>query len=100
AAVADALNDIRIHEIATQTAIETAAVELLAELDPAKLRESGDSGFNLVSGQRKARAWDAFEAQYERVSKSLGDGLDSAFGKAFARAYEQALAEAAGKKNR
>lgn len=99
ALVSDALNDIRLHEIATVAAMQTAAGELLAELDPAKLRETGDAGFNLVSAQRKARAWDAFEAQYERLSKSLGDGLDSAFGRAFARAYEQALAEGAGKKN-
>jgi type VI secretion system protein ImpI/type VI secretion system protein len=90
-ALADALNDIRLHEIATVRAMEAAARSLLAELDPAKLRETGEAGFNLVSAQRKARAWDALETQYERLRKSLDDGFDSAFGKAFARAYEQAL---------
>ncbi|HZK90670.1 MAG TPA: type VI secretion system-associated FHA domain protein TagH [Stellaceae bacterium] len=94
-ALADALNDIRLHEIATVGAMQAAVRSLLAELDPAKLRETGEAGFNLVSSQRKARAWDAFEAQYERLNRSLGDGFDSAFGKAFARAYEQALIDAA-----
>jgi type VI secretion system protein ImpI len=98
-ALSDALSDIRLHELATVAAMQSAAAALLAELDPARLRETGESGFNLVSAQRKARAWDAFEAQYERLKKSLSDGFDSAFGKAFARAYERALTEAAVKDN-
>ncbi|MBV9554390.1 MAG: type VI secretion system-associated FHA domain protein TagH [Alphaproteobacteria bacterium] len=98
-AVADALNDIRLHELATVSAMQAAVADLLAQLEPAKFWESGDTGFNLVPAQRKARAWDAFEAQHDRLRKSLADGLDSAFGKAFARAYELALADITAKES-
>ena len=100
-AIAEALNDIRLHELASMAAMQTAVRALLKELDPEKLRRvAGESGLNLVPAQRKARAWDAFEAHYARLSQALADDFDSAFGKAFARAYEQALAEAAAREPR
>jgi type VI secretion system FHA domain protein len=94
-AVAEALNDIRLHELATVNALQSAVRALLLAFDPAKLREAAETGgFNLLPAQRKARAFDAFEALYVRTSRALSDDFDSVFGKAFARAYEQALREA------
>jgi hypothetical protein len=46
-----------------------------------------------VPVQRKARAWEAFEALFAQTSHALADDFDSVFGRAFARAYEQALNE-------
>ena len=43
------------------------------------------------SAQKKARAWDAFVQQHKSVTQALSDDFDSVFGKAFARAYEQAI---------
>lgn len=95
-AVAQALNDIRLHELASLAAMQSAVRALLAELEPGKLsRAAGEGGLNLLSAQRKARAWDAFEARYARLSHALADNFDSAFGKAFALAYERALADVA-----
>jgi len=94
-AVADALRDMRLHEVATVAAMRAAVRALLARFEPAKLRVAAEhAGLNLVPAQRKARAWDAFEALYAQTSQALTDDFDSVFGKAFARAYEQALAEA------
>jgi type VI secretion system FHA domain protein len=94
-AVADALRDIRLHEVATVAAMRSAVKALLARLDPLKLRLAAEQGgLNLVPLQRKARAWDAFEALYAQTSQALSDDFDSIFGKAFARAYERALDEA------
>ena len=93
-AVSDALRDIRLHELATMAAMQAAVRALLAEFDPAKLRQAADPGaLALLSAQRKAAAWDAFEALYARISQALLDDFDSVFGKAFARAYERAVAE-------
>ncbi len=79
-------------------AMQSAVRTLLAEFDPAKLRLSGErGGLDLVPVQRKARAWDAFETLHAKVTQALADDFDSVFGKAFARAYEQALAEASAK---
>ncbi len=94
AAIADALRDMRLHELATMTAMQAAVRSLLAELDPAVLRQEAEQGgLALVPAQKKARAWDAYEKLHARISRALADDFDSIFGKAFARAYEQALDE-------
>lgn len=93
-AVGDALRDIRLHELATVAAMQLAVRALLAELEPAKLRQSAEhGGLALLSAQRKAAAWDAFEALHARISQALLDDFDSVFGRAFARAYERAIGE-------
>ena len=92
-AVADALRDIRLHELATMAAMQAAVRAMLDGLDPAKLRASAEQGggMTLLPAQKKARAWDAFEALHARTVQALADDFDSVFGKAFARAYERAL---------
>jgi type VI secretion system FHA domain protein len=93
-AVADALRDMRLHEIATIAAMRSAVRAMISRFDPVKLRLAAEqSGLNLVPVQRKARAWDAFEALFTQTSHALADDFDSVFGRAFARAYEQALKE-------
>ncbi len=97
-AINEALRDIRLHELAMVTAMQTAVRALLAEFEPSKLRQSGErGGLALLAAQRKANAWDAFEAMHARVSQALVDDFDSVFGKAFARAYERAVAEISAK---
>ena len=94
-AVADALRDMRLHEVATVAAMRSAVAALVAQFEPAKLRLAAEQGgLNLVPVRRKARAWDAFEALYTQTSQALIDDFDAVFGKAFARAYERALDEA------
>jgi type VI secretion system FHA domain protein len=93
-AVADALRDMRLHEIATIAAMRSAVRAMIARFDPVKLRLAAEqSGLNLVPVQRKARAWDAFEALFTQTNHALTDDFDSVFGRAFAHAYEQALKE-------
>lgn len=94
AAIADALRDIRLHEIATMGAMQAAVRALLERLDPASLRAEAEQGRAMLPAQRRARAFDAFEALHGEISRALADDFDSVFGKAFARAYERALSEA------
>jgi type VI secretion system protein ImpI/type VI secretion system protein len=89
-AVAEALRDLQAHELATMAALQAAARALLMELAPARLRDEAGA---LLPAQRKARAWDAYEAQHARLAQTLSDASDSPFARAFARAYERALAE-------
>ena len=95
AAVADALKDIRLHELASMAAMQSAVRTLLDGLDPAKLRAQAEQsgGLSVLPAQRKARAWDAYEALHNKTVQALSDDFDSVFGKAFARAYERALDE-------
>ena len=97
AAVSDALRDIRLHELASMAAMQQAVRALLARLDPAPLRAEAERAGGLLPAQRRARAFDAFEKLHGDITRALADDFDSVFGKAFARAYEQALADAAQK---
>jgi type VI secretion system protein ImpI/type VI secretion system protein len=98
-AVADALRDVRLHELASMAAMQSAVRAVLEGLSPAKLRVQAEQGggMSLLPAQRKARAWDAYEALHARTVQALADDFDSVFGKAFARAYERALHEISAK---
>ncbi|HET6196987.1 MAG TPA: type VI secretion system-associated FHA domain protein TagH, partial [Acetobacteraceae bacterium] len=98
-AVADALRDIRLHELASMAAMQAAVRSLLEGLDPTKLRVQAEQGggMALLGAQKKARAWDAYETLYAKTLQALSDDFDSVFGKAFARAYERSLDEVSAK---
>ncbi len=97
-AVADALRDIRLHELASMAAMQSAVRTMLDGLDPAKLRAGAEQGgLTLLPAQKKARAWDAYEALHTRTLQALTDDFDSVFGKAFARAYERSLQDISAK---
>jgi type VI secretion system protein ImpI/type VI secretion system protein len=91
-AIEEALRDMRLHELATIAAMQSAVRALLGEFSPAKLQSQACAG-GLLPQHRKARAWDAFEAQHARLTQALSDDFESAFGRAFARAYEKAQRE-------
>jgi type VI secretion system protein ImpI len=95
AAVADALRDMRLHELATMAAMQDAVRAMLAQLDPGRLRAEADQqgGMSLLPAQKKARAFEAYEKMHDQVTRALADDFDSVFGKSFARAYETALRE-------
>jgi type VI secretion system protein ImpI/type VI secretion system protein len=95
AAVADALRDMRLHELATVAAMQGAVRTLLAGLDPAKLLAEATGG--MLPAQKKAKAFDAYEKLHETVTRALADDFDSVFGKAFARAYEAAMRDISAK---
>jgi type VI secretion system FHA domain protein len=99
-AVTDALTDIRLHELASMTAMQTAVRALVVRLGPDQIRDSKDQTANrALLGNRKARAWDAYEALHAEVLRGLSDDFDSVFGKRFALAYEQAMEELTQRKN-
>jgi type VI secretion system FHA domain protein len=93
-AVAEAFDDLRLHELATVSAMQAAVRVLLDQFSPEVIeRKAASTAALQISAQKKARAWDAFVAQHTTVTQALSDDFDSVFGKAFARAYEQAIEE-------
>jgi type VI secretion system protein ImpI/type VI secretion system protein len=91
-AIAEAFNDLRLHELATVSAMQAAVRVLLAQFEPEAIEHKAASGgLQIHPAQRKARAWEAFVQQHKSVTQALSDDFDSVFGKAFARAYEQAI---------
>lgn len=93
AAVGEALADIRLHELATMAAMQSAVRALVERFDPAPLRAEGEKSGGLLGAQRRAKAFELFEKLHGEISSALADDFDSVFGKAFARAYERALNE-------
>ncbi len=93
-AIGEVLRDMRLHELATMSAMQAAVRALLTRLDPGPLREEGEKTGGMLPGAKRAKAFEAFEKLYNEISAALADDFDSVFGKAFARAYEQALREA------
>jgi type VI secretion system protein ImpI/type VI secretion system protein len=85
-AVGEVLDEIRLHEVAMIAAMRDAVSGLLQELNPAPLLAAGHA---FLPGQRKAKAFEQYEALHARVVQALTDDFDSVFGKAFARAYER-----------
>jgi type VI secretion system FHA domain protein len=95
-AISEALRDMRRHELAVASAMQRAVRDVLHELDPAPaLRRAGSGLFGNLLGRRKRRAWDDHCERYSQMAAALSDNFDSVFGKAFARAYETAMAETA-----
>ena len=93
-AIAEALRDLRLHELASVTAMQAAAHALLQSLAPAGVDAAlPHSAADYLPYGRHARLWAAAQAQHARIEAALTDDFDSAFGRAFARAYEDAMAE-------
>lgn len=91
-AIAEAFEDLRMHELATISAMQAAVRVLLAQFDPETIEQkAGSGGLQIHPAQKKARAWDSFGQLHKSVTQALSDDFDSVFGKAFARAYEQAI---------
>lgn len=92
AAVKDALDDIKRHELATMEAMQAAVRALLGRLDPAAIRTEAEQGggLSLLPAQKRARAFELYEQRFAAALADLDDSSDGAFARAFAKAYEAA----------
>ncbi|MEM7059651.1 MAG: type VI secretion system-associated FHA domain protein TagH [Pseudomonadota bacterium] len=92
-ATAEALRDIKAHEVAMMSGMEAALKDLLSRLDPEKLTERIETGSSLggLLGGKKAKYWEAYASMYSEIAKEAEDDFQSAFGREFARAYEEQL---------
>lgn len=92
-AAREAMDDIAAHEVAMMTGMEAALKGVLAELDPEQLSEriGADKSLSNVFSNKKARYWDVFEAQYEKISDQAENDFHDLFSKAFADAYQAQL---------
>jgi type VI secretion system FHA domain protein len=95
-AIAEAFHDLRLHELATVSAMQAAVRTLLEQFAPEAIERKADYHSSLgIPAQKKARSWETFVQQHKSVTQALSDDFDSVFGKAFARAYEQAIEQLA-----
>ncbi len=92
-AAQEAMDDIAAHEVAMMTGMEAALKGVLAELAPTKLSEriDADKSFTSLLSNKKARYWDVFETQFEKISDQAENDFHDLFSKAFADAYQAQL---------
>jgi type VI secretion system FHA domain protein len=90
AAVEEAFNDIRSHEMAVMAGLQTALIALLKRFDPEALESRLQRGMldAVLPGARKARFWELFCATYKDIATEAQDDFQSIFGREFARAYD------------
>jgi type VI secretion system FHA domain protein len=90
AAVEEAFNDIRAHELAVMVGLQATLQALLKRFDPAALETRLQPGMldSILPAARKARFWELFCATYKDIANEARDDFDSILGREFARAYD------------
>ena len=93
-ATAQALEDIKAHEVAMVTGMEAALKGVLAKLDPALLTQKIEAkgGFGGFFNNRKAQYWETYEAMYAEISDQAENDFHELFAREFAKAYKDQLA--------
>ena len=91
-AVGDACEDLRSHELALMAGMRAAILGALRHFDPPALEralEKGSTGFGFAS--RKARLWDLFVAQQDKLAREAQEDFNKVFGRDFMTAYHTQL---------
>lgn len=91
-AVGDACEDLRSHEIALIAGMRAAILGALRRFEPLAIESAFDKsakGFSL--GSRKAKLWDLFVAQHDKLSREAQEDFNKVFGRDFMAAYQAQL---------
>jgi FHA domain-containing protein/type VI secretion system protein len=91
-AVGDACEDLRSHELALMAGMRAAILGALRHFDPHVLErayEKNAKGFSLAS--RKAKLWEVFVAQQDKLSREAQEDFNKVFGRDFMGAYQAQL---------
>jgi predicted component of type VI protein secretion system len=89
-AVGDACEELRSHELALVAGMRAAILGALRHFDPLTLERALDkTSFSFAS--RKARLWDLFVAQHDKLAREAQEDFNKAFGRDFVTAYHAHL---------
>ena len=93
AAITDAMDDIRLHQVALLAGVRAAFDDLIAQFDPLRF-EDGEArrprfGFGTAKGP-----WERYRAHFDGLAADPEERFRRLFGDEFARAYEDQLARA------
>jgi len=91
-AVSDACEEMRMHELALVAGMRAAVQGALGRFNPEAIEhafENSQKGFSL--GSRKAKLWEQFVVQQDKLSRAAQDDFNKAFGRDFMAAYQAQL---------
>lgn len=94
AAVREAYDDLKAHEMSVMAGMRAALEAVLARFDPQALeaRLSPGRWDNLLPANHKARLWERYAELHAELMREIEDDFDDLFGRAFRDAYEAQLA--------
>jgi len=93
-AMREALNDIKIHQLALIAAIQVALTGVLEQIDPKALEARlGPSIMHIVPGSKKVQLWEAYEALHAEIAEEITEDFRGTLGRAFAEAYEKYISQ-------
>lgn len=89
-AMADACDDLRLHDKGLVAGVQAALAGLLVRFDPAQLEKRLESSRfdSMMPGGAKARRWDLLVELYDDISVEAERDFWSLFDKEFLKAYE------------
>ncbi|MGY8788715.1 MAG: type VI secretion system-associated FHA domain protein TagH [Pseudomonadales bacterium] len=92
-AVSQALDDIKVHEVAMITGMDAALKGVLKKLDPTALEErmKSDSGLTGILKSRKVRYWELYKDMYTEIADQAENDFQELFAKEFSLAYQKQL---------
>ena len=91
-AVGDACEDLRTHELALMAGMRAAIQGALRRFEPNAIErafEKSQKGFSLAS--RKAKLWELFVVQQDKLSRDAQEDFNKVFGRDFMAAYQAQL---------
>ncbi|HET7526861.1 MAG TPA: type VI secretion system-associated FHA domain protein TagH [Burkholderiaceae bacterium] len=94
AAVAEAFDDLRAHQVALLAGMRAALDTVMSRFDPNALEQRlAPAGAleNLIPANRRARLWSAYAEEYARIVGEIENDFDALLGRAFLKAYQAQL---------
>ena len=94
AAVAEAFDDLRAHQVALLAGMRAALDSVMSRFDPSVLEQRlapGSALENLIPTNRRARLWSSYGEEYARIVSEIEDDFDALLGRAFLKAYQAQL---------
>ena len=91
AALADAAEDIRNHQMAMLAGVRSAFDSMLAHFDPARIEQFNEGSTRRLPFGGRPRHWERCKEEFEAVTRNPDECFRRLFGDEFARAYEEQL---------
>ncbi len=95
-AVEDAFRDLQAHQMATLSAMQGALAATLDRFSPSAIRGRAENKgllAKILPGARDAALWQAYEREFEGVTRGSDEAFMEVFAKEFREAYERIAAD-------
>lgn len=95
-AITEAVQDLKIHQLATLDGMKAAVQSILTQFDPEHLQTRLEKSSPLAASipiTRETKLWDLFTEHYSEINTQAVQDFDKLFSEEFRRAYERRAEE-------